>query len=46
MMSLPLFVLLFFVHSFASGRPERMIVTAPIAFTIAGTAGLSFTIQI
>jgi hypothetical protein len=35
-----------FVYSFASGRLERTIVTVPIAFTIAGTAGLSFKIQI
>jgi hypothetical protein len=46
MMSFSLFVLLLFVYSFASGRLERTIVTAPIAFTIAGTAGLSFKIQI
>ena len=46
MMSFSLFVLLLFVYSFALGRLERTIVTAPIAFTIAGTAGLSFKIQI
>jgi hypothetical protein len=45
MMSLSLFVLILFVHGFASGRLKRTIVRAPIAFTIAETAGLSFKIQ-
>jgi hypothetical protein len=46
MMSLALFVLLSFLYSFASARLERTIVTAPIGFTIAGTAAVSFNMQI
>ena len=46
MMSLALFVLLSFLDSFPSARLERTIVTAPIGFTIAGTAAVSFNMQI
>ena len=46
MMSLALFVLLSFLYSFPSARLERTIVTAPIGFTIAGTAAVSFNMQI
>jgi hypothetical protein len=46
MMSLALFVLLSFLYSFASARLERTIVTGPIGFTIAGTAAVSFKMQI
>jgi hypothetical protein len=46
MMSLAVFVLLSFIYSFASARLQRTIVTAPIGFTITGTAAVNFKMQI
>jgi hypothetical protein len=46
MMSLAVFVLLSFLYSFASARLQRTIVTAPIGFTITGTAAVNFKMQI
>ena len=36
MISLAIFVLLFFLYSLVSGRLERTVITAPIVFTVAG----------
>ena len=41
MMSLAVFVSLFFLYSLISRRLEQTIVTAPIVFTVAGNADVS-----